>query len=80
MDSTEYEIKNPPSDGISHLSFVNEASLFVTSWDCSARIYDTEMGSLSAKLTTPTPLLAGCLNGGKALEGWVAGLSGQVFQ
>ena len=52
--SSQYQLKNPPSDGISCLRFSNKVrsdALLVSSWDGTLKLYDTKLDSVRWKHT-----------------------------
>lgn len=80
----EYELKDPPKDGISSVHFFQKESagqdhLLVTSWDTTARIYNVNSNTLQGYMNTDAPLLDGCW-GDENHTSWVCGLSGKVLK
>eukprot|EP00038_Savillea_parva_P018005 m.22144 g.22144 ORF g.22144 m.22144 type:complete len:331 (+) comp3959_c0_seq1:54-1046(+) len=77
-DAVEWELASPPSDGVSSLTFSPgpTSSLFVTSWDKTARLYDPETNEERVKIECESPLISGTLSSpieafGGALDGTV---------
>lgn len=61
-DRTEYELANPPSDGISAVVFSPQPAnfLLVGSWDSTTRLYDVVNNSLRSKFTSQGPVFDVC--------------------
>src|SRR4051794_4306770 len=65
MSTSEFELLNPPTDSISHLHYANtltEPLLSVTSWDGTARIYDTVNNTNLHIIQHETPVLTSCFH------------------
>eukprot|EP00126_Sphaerothecum_destruens_P012941 Sdes_comp22140_c0_seq1m20660 len=66
MDSgiDEYELKLPPSDGISSCRFgrADDSMLLVTSWDKTLRLYNPITNSQTSSIECDAPLLDGCFD------------------
>jgi len=73
MAAKEVALHDPPSDGVSSLSFSRtEASLLaVSSWDCTVRLYDAGTNTLRGTYRHQAPALdvAFCGGGGKVVSG-----------
>lgn len=59
MATTEFELINPPKDGISSIHFhrSNPSLLASTSWDKSLKVYDTILNNTIFDQKTKQPLL-----------------------
>lgn len=57
--TTEFELAQPPADGISSVQFCPSAenSLLVSSWDTSLRMYDVESNVMRCKFNGASPVL-----------------------
>lgn len=53
----EFELAAPPTDGITALRFLDDASLLASSWDASVRVYNARTNELRAQHTLPAPIL-----------------------
>eukprot|EP00040_Diaphanoeca_grandis_P024581 m.135327 g.135327 ORF g.135327 m.135327 type:complete len:324 (+) comp29788_c1_seq1:205-1176(+) len=75
---SEFELNQPPTDGISSLSFSPAPAnfLMVTSWDQTVRLYDVVSNSLRTKFEVGTPVLSGCIS--SPIQGFSGGLDGTV--
>ncbi|KAI9244892.1 WD40-repeat-containing domain protein [Sporodiniella umbellata] len=62
MTDTQYQLSNPPQDGITNITFSPDDSknLLVSSWDKTLRLYNTNTRQLSLKIQTESPLLDCC--------------------
>lgn len=71
-------LNNPPSDGITAISFgIDTRLLFVSSWDSWLRVYDIDANVVPLKMLQPCPLLdCACLT--DAVHAVSAGLDGAV--
>ncbi|KAK5583739.1 hypothetical protein RB653_005337 [Dictyostelium firmibasis] len=59
--STFYELRLPPSDGISSVNFCpNSVNLLVTSWDNTVRCYDTQNNVQKWQYSHKGPVMDGC--------------------
>lgn len=77
-ESSQFNLENPPSDGISSLNFAptHNNLLLSTSWDQQVRIYNTKTNSLEAKYSHEGAVLDGCwLNNSLCFS---AGLDGTI--
>jgi hypothetical protein len=85
----EFEINDPPTDGITSLSFsphhltANSAyppHLLATSWDSSAYIYDCALNLTVGKFPVGAALLDGCFSKRERGISYVVGLSRQIHR
>jgi cell cycle arrest protein BUB3 len=54
----QFELLEPPSDGVSSIRFARHADLLlVTSWDCSVRLYDAALNTCRASFKQRMPVL-----------------------
>lgn len=62
MTNTQFQLSNPPQDGITHITFSPDDSknLLVSSWDKTLRLYNTNTRQLSLKIQNESPLLDCC--------------------
>lgn len=58
----EFQLNNPPSDGISAVKFAPQSSQFilVSSWDCSVRLYDVIANHMRMQYQHSAPVLDCC--------------------
>ncbi|EPZ32913.1 budding uninhibited by benzimidazoles 3 [Rozella allomycis CSF55] len=75
----DFELENPPSDGISSLNFSKYSNnlLLATSWDSKARIYDTNANQLIKLFEHESPLLDGTFVSEKEIS--LGGLGKQLY-
>ena len=85
----EFEINDPPTDGITSLSFCpfsnsNDAAypshLLATSWDSSAYIYDCGLNLTLGKFPVGAAVLDGCFSKRERGISYVAGLNRQIHR
>lgn len=78
MGTSQFDIKNPPTDGITKIRFANLSNrLVVSSWDKFVRYYDVIENSLKLKLKTQSPVLDCCFSKNDDLIA-SGGLNGQI--
>ena len=60
----EFQLKNPPTDGITAAKFGPNSSQFLlcSSWDTSVRLYDVISNHLRMKYNHPAPVLDCCFH------------------
>ncbi|KAJ3387960.1 mitotic spindle checkpoint protein Bub3 [Lobulomyces angularis] len=75
--SNEFELVDPPSDGISSVKFSpsDPALLLCTSWDKSLRLYDVKNNSVKFVLNSKNPILNCCFDKLDVNKGYYAGVS-----
>lgn len=83
----EFEINDPPTDGITSLSFSPHLAspshpphLLATSWDSSAYIYDCALNLTVGKFPTGAALLDGCFSKRERGVAYVVGLNRQIHR
>ena len=81
----EYEINDPPRDGITSLSFSPHSSsssphLLATSWDSSAYIYDCALKLTVGKFPVGAAVLDGCFSKREGGISYVVGLNRQIHK
>lgn len=86
----EFEINDPPTDGITSLSFsphphLNSSSsgppnLLATSWDSTAYIYNSENNLTIGKFPVGAALLDGCFSKRESGIAYAVGLSRQIHR
>ena len=89
----EFEINDPPTDGITSLSFsphnsttnstnnsIHPPHLLATSWDSSAYIYDCALNLTVGKFPVGAALLDGCFSKKERGIAYVAGLNRQIHK
>ena len=84
----EFEINDPPTDGISSLSFSphphlspgGPPNLLATSWDSTAYIYNCEKNLTIGKFPVGAALLDGCFSKRESGVAYVVGLSRQIHR
>ncbi|KAK9763607.1 mitotic spindle checkpoint protein Bub3 [Basidiobolus ranarum] len=78
QQSPEFELYEPPTDGISSVKFSPTSSqfLFVTSWDKSVRLYDVYSNQLRSKFEHKAAVLDGCIS--DSFQGFSGGLDKRV--
>lgn len=61
---SEFQLKNPPTDGITAVKFGPNSSQFLltSSWDTSVRLYDVISNHLRMKYNHPAPVLDCCFH------------------
>jgi len=61
---SEFQLKNPPTDGITAVKFGPNSSQFLltSSWDTSVRLYDVIANHLRMKYNHPAPVLDCCFH------------------
>lgn len=61
---SEFQLKNPPTDGITAVKFGPNSSQFLltSSWDTSVRLYDVVANHLRMKYNHPAPVLDCCFH------------------
>jgi len=61
---SEFQLKNPPTDGITAVKFGPNSSqlLLTSSWDTSVRLYDVVANHLRMKYNHPAPVLDCCFH------------------
>lgn len=76
--TSQYELFNPPSDGISRVRFANRSNyLAVSSWDKTVRFYDAVGNSLKETWELPAAVLDVCYDSSDTILG-SGGLSRQL--
>jgi len=75
---TEFEVVQPPADGISSMSFSPAPAnfLMVTSWDQTVRLYDVVSNTMRTKFDVSCPVLSGCIS--SPIQGYSGGLDGVI--
>eukprot|EP00051_Salpingoeca_urceolata_P000937 m.37370 g.37370 ORF g.37370 m.37370 type:complete len:322 (-) comp11103_c0_seq2:1691-2656(-) len=74
---TEFELADPPSDGISRVVFAPQAdNLMVASWDTTCSLYDVQANTKRVSFKTPSPVLDCCF--ADDATGFCGGLDGSV--
>ena len=60
----EFQLKNPPTDGVTAVKFGPNSSQFLlsSSWDTSVRLYDVISNHLRMKYNHPAPVLDCCFH------------------
>lgn len=85
----EFEINDPPTDGITSLSFSphqfasnssNPPHLLATSWDSSAYIYDCSLNLTVGKFPVGAAVLDGCFSKRERGISYVVGLNRQIHR
>ena len=85
----EFEINDPPTDGITSLSFSphqfasnssHPPHLLATSWDSSAYIYDCSLNLTVGKFPVGAAILDGCFSKRERGISYVAGLNRQIHR
>lgn len=80
--TTEFEIYDPPTDGISALQFSrwDTHRLLATSWDSSVYIYDCSGNVAVNKFSVGAALLDGCFSARDRNIAYAAGLGRQIHR
>lgn len=76
--SSEFQLKNGPSDGISRVRFAPNSPQFLlsSSWDSSLRLYDVQANTMRVKFLSGGPLLDCAFQ--DPIHVWSGGLEGQL--
>ena len=66
----EFQLKNPPTDGVTAVKFGPNSSQFLlsSSWDTSVRLYDVISNHLRMKYNHPAPVLDCCFHVSKSIK------------
>lgn len=77
---SQYELPNPPSDGITAVQFAPKSShrLLVSSWDKSTYLYDTENGGQLLKQFESPAAVLDVTFGADDEEAYIGGLEWDV--
>jgi len=60
MAGTQYELRDPPTDGISKMCFVDNKMLLVSSWDATVTLHDSTVGTRKSTYQHKAAVLCCC--------------------